>query len=135
METKFKKTNQLVYIQYENPKQDGHIITVMDSYRNILGRIHETLDVKENKPEFTFIDYDGNQLFRAEKLDQLKEEISQNKKILFEKAHQRRLAKKQEKTVAINSPDVAQPAQDVAENVKELQNIRKQINQNREISR
>lgn len=93
---KITRVNQVVCIHYENPRSDGHIITVMDSYRNFLGRIHEKFDEQSQKFEYTFCDKEGKPVFRNERLEDLKREFSKHKEKYFEIAHQDRLAKLQE---------------------------------------
>ena len=97
------RKNQLVYVEYENPTDTGHKITVMDSYRNVLGRVNEKFNEQTNKFEYSFNDHQGNPMFQNEKLDGLKEDISKNKGVMMEQAHQRRIQKKLQK-----QPTVAQ---------------------------
>ncbi len=89
METKIKRRriNQLIYIEYENPKPNGHRFTLMDSWRNKLGQIHEKFDELKNEFEYSFIDAQGNLLFKSGQLQKLKDEISKHKGVMMEKAH------------------------------------------------
>jgi hypothetical protein len=88
-----QRRNQLIYTVYEYPKENGHIMTAKDSYRNVLGRIMERYDTEKNQFEYVFIDPDGNELFKSNELEKLKQQISKNKEILMQMAYDRRLEK------------------------------------------
>lgn len=89
-----QRKNQLVFVEYEEPTEAGHKITVVDSYRNILGRIYEKYDTERNRFEYTFCNHEGKPQFIKEDLQQLKDQIMKNKTILIEHAHERRLEMK-----------------------------------------
>jgi hypothetical protein len=90
---KKKRINQVLFLEYETPTDTGHKLTVLDSYRNILGRIFEKYDEEAIEFECTFIDADGNEWFKTKNLPELKDMIIKNKKVMLERAYERRLEK------------------------------------------
>lgn len=93
---KFRKArvNQIVMVEYEIPTDDGHKITVLDSYRNILGRIYEKYDTEKGHLEYTFCNHEDKPQFFSGDLKELKAQIFRNKTVLLEQAHERRLEMK-----------------------------------------
>lgn len=91
---KTKRVNQIVFIEYEIPKDDGHKITVIDSYRNVLGRIYEKYDPEKDRLEYTFCNHEGKPQFFSADLKELKAQIFKSKAILLEQAHERRIEAK-----------------------------------------
>jgi len=94
-EQKPKKVNQLIFTEYEKPAGDGHFITVNDSYHNVIGRIHKSYNEELRKYEYLAYDYAGNQMGTNDKLWQLKKEFTDNRDLLLEQAHIRRIAAKE----------------------------------------
>jgi hypothetical protein len=90
-----KKVNQLIFTEYEKPAGDGHFITVNDSYHNVLGRIHKSYNEELRKYEYLAYDHAGYPMGKNDKLWQLKNEFVQNRDLLLEQAHQRRIAAKE----------------------------------------
>lgn len=94
-----QKINQLIFIEYEKAAQNGHFITVGDSYHNTIARIHKTFNEETGKPEFTVFDHEGKEIAKGEKLWELKKDFTDNREQLLEQAHQRRIeSKEKEKT-------------------------------------
>jgi hypothetical protein len=89
-----KKFNQLIFVEYEKPTKEGHFITVVDSYRNQLGKIHKSFNEKTRKYEYTSYDHAGNVTASGEKIWEIKKEFTDNREKLLEDAHQRRLESK-----------------------------------------
>ncbi|CAN5355149.1 hypothetical protein BH11BAC1_BH11BAC1_23060 [soil metagenome] len=90
--SKGKKENQIVFIEYEKPTQDGHFITAVDSYHNVLGRIQRSYNPQSRKFDHTAFDHDGKPLFiTSEKVWELKNQFIKNREQLLESAHQRRI--------------------------------------------
>lgn len=98
---KKQRLNQAIFIRYEMPRPDGHIETVMDSYRNVLGRIYEHYDMETGKYEFTFKNQEGETLFKNEDPMRLREEIISNKTPMMQMAHEKRIAQKQKKEMTV----------------------------------
>lgn len=88
--------NKLVFIEYESALPNGHFITVTDRYKNILGRIHRIHDPKAQDYKYKAYDEEGSLQFEKEKIWEIKKEFINQKQVLMEKAHQKRLAKMQE---------------------------------------
>lgn len=95
-EPKSKKVNQLIFVEYEKAAGDGHLITVVDSYRNVIGRIHKSYNDQTNKYEYAAFDHAGNLMSKNEKLWELKKEFTGNREHLLEQAHQRRIESKEQ---------------------------------------
>jgi hypothetical protein len=95
-EQKPKKENQLIFIEYENAKRDGHNITVVDSYHNVIGRGHKLYNDLTKRYEYVAYDHAGNLMFKADKQWELKNEFVKNRTHLLEEAHQRRIASKEQ---------------------------------------
>lgn len=87
------KVNQLIFVEYEKPKDNGHKYTVVDSYKNLIGRVYEKYDEPSGKMEYIVCDYENNLLFRADNMERVKEEFFARKEFLLEQAYQRRLEK------------------------------------------
>lgn len=85
------KENQLIWIVYEKPNSKGHIMTATDAYRNILGRTTEHFDIEKNQFNYAFTDAEGKELFKSDDLEKLKQQVSENKQMLFDLAYQKRL--------------------------------------------
>lgn len=95
--TNSKKVNQLIFVEYQHPTQDGHIITVTDSYRNTIGKILRSYNQKSKKYEYVALDHSGKQMMeKNEKLWEIKSMYTGFSKELLEEAHQRRIASKEE---------------------------------------
>lgn len=94
-EQKQKKVNQLIFVEYEKAAGDGHFVTIVDSYRNVLGRIHKSFNDQTKKYEYLAYDHAGNFMSKNEKLWQLKNEFVSQRENLLEQAHQRRIASKE----------------------------------------
>jgi len=96
IQSRSKRENQLIFIEYEKPTKEGHLITVVDSYHNTIGRINRSYNEQSKKYEFTAYDHTGKPLYmRSEKVWELKREFSKNRTKLLEDAHQRRLESKE----------------------------------------
>lgn len=147
-EQKQKKVNQLIFVEYEKPTQDGHIVTVVDSYRNVIARVHRSFNEQTKKYEFTAYDHAGKEMSKGEQLWQIKKDLSSQREKLLEDAHQRRIAAKQkketqsqtqEKTNAVEQPvNSQQPTKEEQRTAetKELRNKKtKQKNKESEIER
>ena len=91
-----KKENQLLFIEYSKPTQEGHFITVGDKYKNIYARIHKVYNQDLGKYEYTAYDRNGKFISKSDKLWELKNEFAKNSKELLEEAHQRRIASKEQ---------------------------------------
>lgn len=131
---KKKRINQLVFIEYENSKPNGHLITVQDSYRNVLGRIHEQYDEQQDKFIYTFIDYEGSERFIKDDLGKLKQEISENKTPMMEQAHKRRIDRNLVKYSTPYSPNRKKGKSTVREMEKGVETVvEKTLNESREV--
>ncbi len=86
-----KKFNQLVFVEYEKPTKDGHFITILDSYKNTIGKIHKSYNAETKKYEYTAFDHAGTPVGTSEKLWELKGDFVKNREVLLEQAHQRRI--------------------------------------------
>jgi hypothetical protein len=95
-EQKTKKENQLIFIEYEKATRDGHNITVVDSYHNVIGRGHKLYNDLTKRYEYVAYDHAGNLMFKADKQWELKNEFVKNRTHLLEEAHQRRIASKEQ---------------------------------------
>ncbi|HKR07325.1 MAG TPA: hypothetical protein VJY62_22010 [Bacteroidia bacterium] len=109
---KGKKENQLVFLEYEKPTANGHFMTIMDSYRNIIGRVNKSFNDQTMKYEYAAYDHAGNPFTKGEKISQVKSEFINNREELLENAHQRRIASKEkskqmsnEKSLSMQKPD------------------------------
>jgi hypothetical protein len=108
-EQKSKKFNQLIFVEYEKAAGDGHLVTVMDSYRNVIGRIHRSYDNETKKYEYAAYDHAGAPMFQNDKLWQAKNEFVNNREQLLEQAHQRRIESKgKAKEDTVTNPDQEQ---------------------------
>jgi len=95
-QSKTKKENQLIFVEYEKPTKEGHLITVVDSYHNTIGRIHRSYNEQSKKYEFTAYDHAGKPLYLgSEKVWELKNQFTANRGDLLEQAHQRRIESKE----------------------------------------
>jgi|GEM_PF-6023547 len=91
-----KKENQIMFIEYEKPTEEGHFITIVDSYHNTLGRIHRSYNEQSRKYEFTAYDHAGKPLYMtSEKVWELKNQFTDNRTQLLDDAHQRRIESKE----------------------------------------
>lgn len=90
-----KKENQLRFLEYEKPTKEGHMMTIVDSYRNVLGRVHKTYNEQTKKYEYAAFDHSGKPFARGEKIWDVKNAFVKDKAILLENAHQRRIASKE----------------------------------------
>lgn len=131
---KKKRINQLIYIEYENPQPNGHLITVQDSYRNVLGRIHEIYDEQQDKFIYTFIDYAGNERFIKDNLGRLKRELSENKAVMMEQAYKRRVDRNLVKFSTPYSPNRKKGKSTVREMEKGIETaVEKTLHESREV--
>lgn len=89
--TQKARTNQLIFIEYEKPTKEGHQITIVDSFRNNIGRIYKNYNEELKKFEYTSFDHEGNLLAKNEKLWVLKNDFISNRELHLENAHQRRI--------------------------------------------
>lgn len=95
--TNSKKVNQIIFVEYQHPTQEGHIITVTDSYRNTIGKILRSYNQESKKYEYVALDHSGKQMMeKNEKLWEIKSMYTGFSKELLEEAHQRRIASKDE---------------------------------------
>lgn len=101
------KFNQLIFTEYEKATKDGHFITVGDSYHNTIGRIYKNFNEETKKFEYTSLDHAGNPLGKSEKLWELKKEFTNNRELLLEQAHQRRIESKAQAKQTTNQPQPA----------------------------
>ncbi|MCI0618221.1 hypothetical protein L0244_35030, partial [bacterium] len=121
---KKQKENQLRFIEYEKPTGDGHLITISDSYHNVLGRIHRTYNDQTKKYEYVAFDHAGNVMAQSEKVWEVKNVYVNNRAQLLEAAHQRRIESKQQaRTVAPEKTQAKQPAK-TQERKTEMENLR-----------
>ena len=105
-QTKSKKVNQIIFVEYQHPTDDGHLITVTDSYRNTLGRINREYNAETKKYEFTAYDHTGKAVSeKSEKLWELKKMFTDNSKQLLEDAHQRRIESKEKNQSEVGDKD------------------------------
>ena len=118
---KQKKVNQLIFVEYEKIAGDGHFITVVDSYRNVIGRIHKNYNDQLSKYEYAVFDHNGNLITQGDKIWELKKEFTNNREQLLEDAHQRRIASKQKEK---QTPAVATPAVNTEERKQETATLR-----------
>lgn len=94
-QSKGKKDNQLIFVEYEKPTKEGHLITVVDSYHNTLGRIHRSYNGQTKKFDFTAFDHAGKPLYMSsDKVWELKNEFTKNREVLLKEAHERRVEAK-----------------------------------------
>src|SRR5262249_49178255 len=106
---KTQKQNQLRFIEYEKPTGDGHLITISDSYHNVLGRIHRSYNDQTKKYEYVAFDHAGNVMAKSEKVWEIKNVYVNNREQLLEAAHQRRIeAKHAAKEVTPEKPQAKQ---------------------------
>lgn len=136
-----QKINQLIFIEYEKAAQNGHFITVGDSYHNTIGRIHKTFNQETGKTEFTVFDHEGKEISKSEKLWELKKGITDNREQLLEQAHQRRIEnnekekaeKAPEKEVKVNNrKDLAQEkVEQTDEREQQLRDLREDMDEDR----
>lgn len=134
---KTKKENQIVFIEYEKPNAKGHIITVMDSYRNIIGRIHRSYNQELKKYEFTAYNYAGKELFKNETLWKLKKEFTDQREKFLEAAHQRRIESKNKKAsvqqeVKSEKPEEKKEQTKQEERKKEMETLREEKGEQKE---
>ncbi len=137
--------NKIIFIEYESALPNGHFITVTDRFKNILSRIHRIHNVKEQNYRFVAYDAEGNLLFEKEKIWEMKKEFINQKEVLMEKAHQKRLEKlsqsrqKQqtktiEKTTRMGKPEQKnQPVKTERNREQELKELRESKEQNMEL--
>ncbi len=92
--TEKQKFNQLVFVEYEKPTKEGHFITIVDSYRNNIGKIHKNYNEEIKKYVYTAFDHAGNVIGKNEQVWQLKNEFINNREELLEQAYQRRIESK-----------------------------------------
>ena len=133
---KQKKENQIIFIEYEKPNEKGHLVTVMDSYRNIIGRIHRSYDKESKKYEFTAYNYAGKELFKNETLWKLKKEFTDQREKFLEAAHQRRIESKKvfvEKEVKTEKSEVKNEQTKQENRKKEIENLRQEKGEQKEI--
>ena len=122
---KIQKQNQLVFIEYEKPSDNGHFMTVMDSYRNVIGRINKNYNEQTKKYEYTAFDHAGKSFSKGEKLWEVKGEFISNRKELLENAHQRRIASKENsKDEAVEKTQKAEKVDKTVERKNEIKKVR-----------
>jgi len=94
------RKNQIILIEYEKQAKDGHIVTIVDSYRNILGRVYRLFDKEANKIQYKVVDHLGNPMFDKPFMYQseIKIALINKKDILLRAAHQRRKEAKKEQS-------------------------------------
>ncbi len=124
-----RKVNQLIFAEYEKTAGDGHFITVVDSYRNVIGRIHKSYNDEAKKYEYAAFDHKGSLMAQKDKLWELKKEFINNREPLLEQAHQRRIANKEESKEKLietlnEVPQQTQKATRVEERKKETEMVR-----------
>ena len=120
-EPKSKKVNQLIFVEYEKAAGDGHLITVVDSYRNVIGRIHKSFNDETKKYEYISYDHAGNLMGQNEKLWQLKNEFTNNREQLLEQAHQRRIVSRENAKEKSQTPQITKQ-EDRKKETQELRN-------------
>jgi hypothetical protein len=99
-QSKGKKDNQLIFVEYEKPTKEGHLITIVDSYHNTIGRIHRSYNDQTKKYEFKAYDHEGKPLYmESDKVWEIKNQFSENRTEHLEQAHQRRIESKENNRV------------------------------------
>lgn len=94
-EQKQKRENQLVFIEYEKPTVEGHFMTIMDSYRNVIGRVNKSFNEQSKKFEYSAFDHAGKPFSNGEKLWEVKNEFINNREELLKEAQERRIESKE----------------------------------------
>ncbi len=123
-QAKEKKENQLIFVEYQKPTKDGHLITATDSYHNSIGKIHRSYNEASKKYEYVAYDHAGKAISeKNEKLWEVKNLFAKNSKQLLEDAHQRRIESKQNaKMIADEKEKPVQQLKKEDEPKKELEN-------------
>lgn len=127
-----KKENQFVFVEYEKANEQGHKITIMDLYRNVIGRIHQSYNKELEKYEFTAYDHAGKEMFKDDQVWKIKKEFSNQREKLLEDAHQRRIESKKAKSVSQEVKTEKQQPTKQDEREKEIQNIRQNKGEQKE---
>ena len=125
-EPKKQKQNQLRFIEYEKPTADGHFITIVDSYHNVLGRISKSYNDQSKKYEYVAFDHAGNVMSKGEKVWEAKNVYVNNREQLLEAAHQRRIEMKQNPKE--QTTEKQQPAPKSNDRTRQIQNLRDEKN-------
>lgn len=92
------RKRQLIFIEYTEVDKGQHYMTVVDSYRNIIGRGYKTFDVETGKFEHIVLDHEGKLMFEKSYQAEwkMKHALVENKEQLLKDAHQRRLDSKEQ---------------------------------------
>jgi hypothetical protein len=123
-EQKPKKENQLIFIEYEKVKGDGHNITVVDSYHNVIGRGYKLYNDMTKEYEYHAYDHAGDFMFRTRKPWELKKEFISNRTVLLEEAHQRRIAAKEQSRQNRENDKEEKPMTKADERKRETEKLR-----------
>lgn len=127
---KGKRENQIMFIEYEKPTKEGHLITIVDSYHNTLGRIHRNYNEGTKKYEFLAYDHAGKPLNQtSDKVWEVKKHFTDNRTQLLEDAHQRRIESKEaSRSNAEKGSDKPSEKKDIAIQDKQKTGISKESN-------
>jgi hypothetical protein len=133
---KGKKENQLVFLEYEKPTKNGHFMTIMDSYRNIIGRVYKSFDEDLKHYQYTAFNHEGNPFSSGINLGFIKNEFIHNREDLLEQAHQRRIASKEkskqvsdEKSKSMHQPDITNKRKDQMEKLRQDRTGKEKLNE------
>lgn len=122
-----QKINQLIFVEYEKPTKTGHLITVVDSYHNTIGRIHRSFNEESKRYEYQAVDHTGKPVAeKSEKLWEMKNHFTSNREVLLKEAHERRLeskAQSQEQTQGKEQKD-SQNKKDVSEKSEKAKSVK-----------
>jgi hypothetical protein len=121
---KNQKQNQLTFLEYEKPTGDGHFITVGDSYKNVIGRVHKSFNDETKRYEYVAFDHAGNFMAKGDKLWEVKNEFVKNRETLLEQAHQRRIAIKEKSKEMSDEKSPKQTVSKTEERKNEMEKIR-----------
>lgn len=86
------KRNQIIFIEYSKVSENQHFITIVDSYRNILGRVF-----KDNNSKCELRDHTGRTKLKGTTLQKIKNLYLKHEEEILANAHKRRLALKSKK--------------------------------------
>lgn len=123
-ESKQKKVNQLIFVEYEKPAGDGHFVTIVDSYRNVIGRVNKSFNDETKKYEYVAFDHAGNIFSKSDKLWQLKNEFINNREQLLEQAHQRRIVSNEQSKEVSKEKSQAKQVTKAEGRKSEMENLR-----------
>lgn len=87
------RVNKLVFIQYEFADKNQHILTVSDSYRNIIAKVISKFDNQGKETLFIVNDEFGKMIFKANSLEAIKGEFVSKREYFLELAYRKRIEK------------------------------------------